>query len=135
MTVIITTHDLGVVADIASSVAVMYAGQIIEQGPADRVLEHPVHPYTRALVGAFPDPAARGKPLPGVEGSVPLPQNWPSWCRFADRCSYVRPECTAGPIALLPVRTNQAARCIRADEFTEDEHDGTASARNQRSAG
>jgi peptide/nickel transport system permease protein len=135
MTVIIATHDLGVVADIASEVAVMYAGQVVEQGPAERVLTQPVHPYTRALIGAIPDSTGRGKPLPSVEGSVPLPQDWPSWCRFASRCGYVVPACKAGPVALAAVRADQSARCVRANEFAEGEHDGAAVARSQRSAG
>jgi peptide/nickel transport system permease protein len=135
MTVIIATHDFGVVADIASEVAVMYAGQVVEQGPAERVLTQPVHPYTRALIGAFPDPAERGKPLPSVEGSVPLPQDWPSWCRFASRCGHVSAACLAGPVVLAPARADQAARCVRANEFVEGEHDGAAVARSRRSVG
>lgn len=130
MTVIIATHDLGVVADIASDIAVMYGGQIVEQGPAEQVMMQPVHPYTRALIGAFPDPTGRGKPLPSVDGSVPLPQNWPIGCRFAARCGYAKRECMAEPVALAPVRANQAARCVRSIEFVEGEHDGAAVARN-----
>lgn len=113
MTLIITTHDLGVVADIADEVAVMYAGQIVERGTADEVMDAPVHPYTRALVGAFPDTAQRGRPLPSVDGSVPLPQNWPSSCRFASRCAYATEECRAAPIPLIPVGVEHVARCIR----------------------
>jgi peptide/nickel transport system permease protein len=135
MTVIIATHDLGVVADFATEIAVMYAGQIVEQGPAERVLLQPVHPYTRALVGAFPDLTERGKPLPSVEGNVPLPQDWPSWCRFASRCSHALPACLAGPVALTSVRADQAARCVRASEFVKGEQDGAAVARDQRPAG
>jgi peptide/nickel transport system permease protein len=131
MTVIIATHDLGVVADFATEIAVMYAGQIVEQGPAERVLLQPAHPYTRALVGAFPDLTQRGKPLPSVEGNVPLPQDWPSWCRFASRCSYAIPACLAGPVALTSVRADQVARCVRASEFVKEEQDGAAVARDQ----
>jgi peptide/nickel transport system permease protein len=120
MTMVIATHDLGVVADVAATVAVMYAGQVVEFGVAEDVLVRPVHPYTRALLGAVPDPRARGKTLATVEGTVPLPQNWPAWCRFADRCGMVRPQCTTGPVALERARSDQVVRCVRAPEFVGD---------------
>jgi peptide/nickel transport system permease protein len=117
MTVVIVTHDLGVVADFCQTVVVMYAGQVIEVGTAEEVLVRPAHPYTRALLGAVPDVTQPGQPLTTVKGTVPLPKDWPAWCRFADRCEHAVAQCRSGPIPLEAVQPDRVVRCVRAAEL------------------
>jgi peptide/nickel transport system permease protein len=117
MTVVIVTHDLGVVADFCQTVAVMYAGQVIEVGAVEDVLVRPAHPYTRALLGAVPDVTRPGQALATVKGTVPLPKDWPAWCRFADRCEFAVAACRSRPIPLDALQPDRAARCIRATEL------------------
>jgi peptide/nickel transport system permease protein len=96
LSVIIVSHDLGVVADLCDEVAVMYAGQVVESGTVAGVLGRPTHPYTAALLGANPH-VAEGLPvperLPSIPGTVPAPADWPAGCRFADRCSLATDAC------------------------------------------
>ena len=117
MTIVLVTHDLGVVADICSTVAVMYAGQVVEMGSVDDVLDRPAHPYTRGLLGASPDLVSPGQPLPTVKGTVPLPKNWPTHCRFADRCPLAIDACRAAPIALELPEPGRVSRCIRTGDM------------------
>ena len=98
MAVILVTHNLGIVAELADRVAVMYGGMIVETGPARAVLDHPAHPYTRALLRAVPRLGAGGGVLTTIPGQVPLPGRFPKGCRFADRC----PECGAECAEKLP---------------------------------
>jgi len=110
MGLMLITHDLAVVAGMAQTVALMYAGQIIEVAPADEFFAAPLHPYARALLHAMPDAARRGQPLAAIAGSVP-----PLWtefvsCRFAPRCAQAMPQCTS----VVPQLTEQgAARQVR----------------------
>jgi oligopeptide/dipeptide ABC transporter ATP-binding protein len=95
MGVVLITHNLGVVSQVCTHVAVMYAGTIVESGPRETVLDQPLHPYTQALLRAIPSrDVARGA-LQGLPGSVPDLINAPPGCRFAPRCPLVRPECLA----------------------------------------
>lgn len=119
MSVILVTHDLGVVADICDQVSVMYAGQIVESGSVRDVLLRPEHPYTMALLAADPhtiaelDSAGR---LASIPGQVPAPGSWPSGCRFADRCRFAGLECRV-TISLDPRAAGEGGvRCIRRDE-------------------
>ena len=84
------SHDLAVVSQIADRLLVMYAGRIVEQGPAREVLEHPGHPYTEALLGSLPRP---GVPMAPIPGGVPRLDALPPGCPFEPRCRYRRPEC------------------------------------------
>jgi oligopeptide/dipeptide ABC transporter ATP-binding protein len=89
LTLLLITHDLGVVAENADRVGVMYAGQIVEEAPVDALFRAPEHPYTRGLLGAMPGavPHARGdRRLPTLPGSVPDPADPPPGCRFHPRC-------------------------------------------------
>jgi peptide/nickel transport system ATP-binding protein len=104
------THDLGVVAQVAQRVAVMYAGRIIEEGPAREVLTMPRHPYTQGLLKASPT-LKRGTLTP-IPGAVPQLTALPPGCAFEPRCELRREECTAGVPALRIIASDHAARCI-----------------------
>jgi len=104
------THDLGVVAQVAERVAVMYAGRIIEEGPAREVLAKPRHPYTQGLLKASPT-LKRGVLTP-IPGAVPQLTALPPGCAFEPRCELRRDECAAAIPALRIIATDHAARCI-----------------------
>ena len=87
MAVILVTHNLGIVAQLADHVAVMYAGTIVEAAPAAELLSHPMHPYTRALLRAVPHLGGRSGKLETIPGHVPSPEQFPAGCRFSDRCA------------------------------------------------
>jgi peptide/nickel transport system ATP-binding protein len=113
MGLVLITHDLGVVARVADRVAVMYAGQIVEQGSAAEIFRQPRHPYTRGLMGCIPVPGkvARGSPLGSIPGMVPSLIGSMNGCSFRSRCAFRREACEAD-IALDADWTGHAARCI-----------------------
>ena len=119
LSVVIVSHDLGVVADICDEVAVMYAGQAVESGTAAKVLDEPAHPYTQALLGANPH-VPEGEPVPdrlaSIPGAVPPPGSWPTGCRFAGRCQFVEEKCRT-PFPPLPAHDDGSVLCIRVDEL------------------
>jgi peptide/nickel transport system permease protein len=119
MSIILVTHDLGVVADLCDDVSVMYAGQIVESGSVRDVLVRPEHPYTMALLAADPHAIIDfegSTRLASIPGQVPLPGSWTSGCRFAQRCRFAKDECKTA-IPLLPrVDGAGGVRCIRRDE-------------------
>ncbi|MEO0829707.1 MAG: ABC transporter ATP-binding protein [Pseudomonadota bacterium] len=84
--VVLITHDLGVVAEVADEVAVMYAGRIVEAAPVAELFADPKHPYTKGLLGSLPSRSMRGARLPMIKGAVPAPEQYPAGCRFAPRC-------------------------------------------------
>ncbi len=104
------THDLGVVAQVADRVAVLYAGRIIEEGPVKEVLLHPAHPYTRGLLAASPR-LERGKLKP-IPGSVPQLTALPPGCSFAPRCDLRRSECSEAVPELRAASNEHSARCV-----------------------
>ena len=125
MGIILITHDLGVVAEVADDVVVMYAGRVVERAPVKRLFAHPGHPYTRGLLRSLPtfepmprDAAGRRARLPVIEGIVPDLLALPQGCRFADRCPMVIDDCRKAEPALLPLAADPThlARCIRAEE-------------------
>ena len=91
------THDLSVIAGLADTVCVMYAGKIVESGSAEQVLEHPRHPYTHALIASAPSRNVRGKPLRQIPGLTPSLMNLPSGCAFRERCDRATEACTSVP--------------------------------------
>ncbi|MGI9015787.1 MAG: ABC transporter ATP-binding protein [Euzebya sp.] len=110
MAVVLITHDLGVVAQVAHDVVVMYAGQVVESGPVARVFEQPQHPYTEALLRSIPVLGmTQADALQVVGGSVPSPFDWPSGCRFAPRCDYAFERCVTDMPPLLPVAQQSSA--------------------------
>jgi peptide/nickel transport system ATP-binding protein len=114
MAIIFITHDLGVIAQIADYVIVMYLGRVMETGPVDDIFHRPRHPYTRALLQSIPAMHARSKELlPTIEGSIPHPFNRPHGCPFHPRCTEFMPgTCDAGLPALRPVDERQSASCF-----------------------
>ncbi len=92
--VLLITHDLGVVAEMADDVVVMYAGRVVEHGTVDEVLLQPRHPYTEGLLASMPSRGMRGQRLNVIKGSVPNPFNMPTGCNFAPRCPYKFDACT-----------------------------------------
>ena len=120
MAILLITHDWGVVADLADSAAVMYAGEVVELGPAERIFKQPRFPYTAALLSADPSRLHEGSRLPTVPGRVPAPGEWPHGCRFAGRCAFTTEVCTAGPISLTPLVGGTLTRCVRVDELVEN---------------
>ena len=111
--IMLISHDLGAIASICRRVVVMYAGEVVEQGPAEDLLAAPKHPYTWALVNAVPrldDPLSSDKRLTVIEGMPPDPARWPGGCRFAARCPFRMERCNEHP-PLLPVRDGHLARC------------------------
>lgn len=94
MSMLLITHDLGVVAETCDDVAVMYAGRIVEKGTADDVFNHTMHPYTEGLFNSLPNLKERGEDLIPIKGLMPDPANLPSGCSFAPRCPYVKDGCT-----------------------------------------
>lgn len=96
MAILLITHDLGLVAEVADRVTVMYAGECVESGSAIQVLHHPTHPYTQALLQAIPDLRKPSQRLTAIPGSVPVDYGTLSGCRFAPRCPHAA-ECTQNP--------------------------------------
>lgn len=107
--ILLITHDLGVVNQIADEIAVMYAGRIVEQGSRTSVLKSPLHPYTQGLIGALPGRVEPGEPLHEIEGAVPSPKNWPTGCRFRARCPEANEKCGGAPPELLSISGSQVA--------------------------
>lgn len=108
------THDLGVVAEIADDVAVMYAGRVVESGPVAGIFEEPQHPYTLGLMGSMPAIAGRQGRLLTVPGSVPPPDAMPTGCRFATRCPFVTESCHTVRPDLTTDTHGHAVACLRA---------------------
>lgn len=108
---LLITHDMGVIWEMATRVAVMYAGQIVEIAPCDALFAKPRHPYTQALLAALPSEATRGKRLQAIPGQVPSPLDWPAGCRFRERCPYALARCAAELPGLIPCGAEHEARC------------------------
>ena len=109
--VLIITHDFGVVNVVADRVAVMYAGQIVEEGTREELLGRPRHPYTQGLLRSIPRPEARGGRLEEIKGAVPRPGHWPAACRFHTRCAHAFDRCRTAVPVRSPVSATQAAWC------------------------
>jgi len=110
------THDLGVVAETCERMFTMYAGQVVEDGMTDAVLEKPLHPYTSGLLRSIPRLSERKTVLPSIRGRVPSPAEMPSGCRFAPRCSHRGPACEQ-PQAIEDTGGHRV-RCVRHAEFS-----------------
>jgi peptide/nickel transport system ATP-binding protein len=113
MAVILITHDLGVVAEIANRVAVMYAGRIVESGPIESIFGQMRHPYTRGLLESIPQLEEKKGRLNAIPGQVPNPTDLPAGCKFHPRCLLRIDECQRGEPPLFQVDGNHYSRCLR----------------------
>lgn len=122
MAILFITHDLGVIAEMADRVAVMYLGRIVESGTTQQVFEHPLHPYTRKLLKSIPMVGKKARTrLDAIEGNVPTPINMPHRCHFMDRCPSAMPGvCDKGIPALVESEPGHASRCYLHHEKQED---------------
>jgi oligopeptide/dipeptide ABC transporter ATP-binding protein len=110
LSVILITHDLAVMSSLADSVSIFYAGRVVESGPRAELLQHPRHPYTRALLDALPHPeASRDTPLVAIKGTPPTPQSIPPGCPYHPRCPYAIDVCTSIDPPLVPVNGRRLA--------------------------
>jgi peptide/nickel transport system ATP-binding protein/oligopeptide transport system ATP-binding protein len=121
LAIILITHDLGVVADLADRVMVMYAGRVVETAETGVLFDNPSHPYTNGLLESVPEiddePLRRLKTIPGT---VPNPFDLPSGCRFAPRCSFRQPPCDLADPPLVPIgRQGHTAACIRHTDYRQ----------------
>jgi peptide/nickel transport system ATP-binding protein len=124
LALLLITHDLGVVAEMADRVAVMYAGRIVEQGPVDSIFSNPQHPYTRGLLASLPGSTVQGavpvqgflKRLHAIDGTVPTLANLPPGCAFEPRCDERVDGCRQAMPALIAIGKDRAARCVHVAE-------------------
>lgn len=124
LAVLLITHDLGVVAETADRVCVMYTGKIVEESGVDELFEHPKHPYTQGLLKSVPklsvDHIAKISRLQTIEGTVPSPTELPPGCHFAPRCEFRMERCIHGEIPLYDLKNNVSVRCVLYDEESKD---------------
>ena len=111
MAILLITHNLGIVGDMADRVAVMYAGQIVELARTGELLRRPLHPYTRALINSVPRLADGARRLSAIPGNVPRVADFPPGCRFAPRCPIAKPQCSVAVPELVEVEPNRWVRC------------------------
>lgn len=117
MSLVLVSHDLGVVASATQSVAVMYAGMVVEQGPTETVLKDPRHPYTQALLAARPAIGLTGR-LIGIPGTTASPDAWPEGCRFAPRCAQAESRCSTSVPGTETIGATHVVDCHRVHEIT-----------------
>jgi oligopeptide/dipeptide ABC transporter ATP-binding protein len=120
MAVILITHDLGVIAETADDVAVMYASHIVEYAPVNEVFYNPIHPYTIGLLGSIPKLNSETDRLMTIEGTVPAPTNYPVGCHFAARCNWATEECLKSEPGLLEHEPGHFAACFHWDKVKAD---------------
>jgi oligopeptide transport system ATP-binding protein len=116
MAMMLITHDLGVVADVAETVHIMYAGQVVESGTVEAVLSRPAHPYTLALLQSVPQAVEKGSKLSPIPGSPPDLAHLPTGCAFHPRCQYAVDQCRQAAPARTEISANRVSRCHRARE-------------------
>ncbi len=115
MSVVLITHDLGVVVEQADRIMVMYAGQVVEEGAAREVIEDAAHPYTAGLLASMPSLDTLDRPIHPIRGQAPMPGPMPPLCRFLDRCERTTEACRKS-VPLQPIGGGRASRCVWAEE-------------------
>jgi peptide/nickel transport system ATP-binding protein/oligopeptide transport system ATP-binding protein len=119
MAIIVITHNMGVVAETADRVLVMYAGRVVEEAPVARLFDQPMHPYTRGLLDCVPSLDQDHDRLVAIPGTLPDPARRPPGCAFARRCRYAVPACGVGIPPLTRMEPGHSVACIRVRELTE----------------
>ena len=119
--IILVTHDLGLAAEFCDTIAVMYAGRIVEQGPVDDVVDHAQHPYTQGLLNCRPRIAQRELRVQPIPGNVPDLADLPPGCAFAPRCTHQRAACGAGPIPQIETSPGNVSRCLLHVDYRRQE--------------
>ena len=121
MSVLLITHDLGVVAETAHHVAVMYAGRVVEYASADEIFDRPRHPYTIGLMRSLPDLAVAGERLTTIPGIVPSATNFPTGCRFRTRCPLATDRCASEvpPLTAVEAGSEHTAACHHLEQAQE----------------
>ncbi|MBC7636459.1 MAG: ABC transporter ATP-binding protein, partial [Acetobacteraceae bacterium] len=114
MAILLITHDLGVIAEIADDVLVMYAGKIVESAPVAAIFANPQHPYTIGLLGSIPRLGEYRERLATIEGSVPSPANQPKGCRFSPRCPFADAQCREQQPPLRALGAGHQVACWKA---------------------
>jgi len=117
MAIMIITHNMGVIAETADRVLVMYAGRVIEEAPVARIFDHPVHPYTRGLLECVPSITEDRARLIAIPGTLPDPARRPPGCRYSVRCRYAQPACSESLPPLILEEADHWAACLRAKEL------------------
>jgi len=118
--ILLITHDLGVVSEVADKVIVMYAGQVFEDAPVDTLFDEPLHPYTQGLLDSIPKIEGKIERLSSIRGNVPLPEEMPKGCRFAPRCPKAFDRCFAESPDLIQHESGHRVRCFLYDEGGEE---------------
>ena len=110
---ILISHDLGVIAEVAETVAVMYAGKIVERAKPDIIFSRPRHPYTVGLLNSMPGRGVPKRRLQAIPGMVPNPLDWPSGCHFRDRCLRADADCVSAEPPLVEIETHHDVACFK----------------------
>ncbi len=125
--ILLITHDMGVVWEMCDRVLVMYAANIVEEGPLKEIFHTPAHPYTRGLLQSIPGLSGRKEKLFAIPGQVPSPRNFPSGCHFRDRCAFAVARCALEKPVLAPLAPGHHCACFRCEELNSANH-GNSSA-------
>jgi len=115
-TILLVSHDLGVISEVCNRVAVMYAGQVVEEGAVEEIFDHPKHPYTLTLLDSIPTPAKKNKRLFSIPGTVPALHERGDGCRFSSRCAYAAARCFAEAPPAVQLSKQHAVSCFLAVE-------------------
>jgi oligopeptide/dipeptide ABC transporter ATP-binding protein len=129
MSILLVTHDLGVVAENADDVVVMYAGKVVERAPVEQLFENPRHPYTIGLFESMPSLGSGTDRLSVIEGSVPNPLEFPSGCKFRPRCAYATDECAVEEPDLVSVGELHQVACIHREQVNRESSKSTGGKR------
>lgn len=128
--ILLITHDLGVVSEIADKVAVMYCGQVVETSQVDQLFDEPLHPYTEGLLNSIPTLEGKIERLQSIKGNVPLPDELPLGCRFAPRCPKAFDKCYESVPELFEVKPGQFARCFLHEDGVREEKENEYSSKH-----